>query len=132
VKLPVKLVLFALISLNIALASDSEIITSKKLSRMKPIDIVKMLKKQCCNGVMFEPIKIDFWTEADLEKIKPFLGDISKSAPVVSTLSSISCRGKRYVSTVDREVQHLIRAFKEKKYPLSLCSTYDLHLNSSN
>jgi hypothetical protein len=125
----VRLVLFTLITLNIALASDSEIITSKKLSQMKPIDIVKMLKKQCCNGVMFEPTKIDFWTEDDLEKIKPYLGDKSKSAPVVSTLSSISCRGKRYVSTVDREVKHLILAFKAKSYPLALCSTYDLHLN---
>ena len=126
-----KLIFFILITLNIASAGENEIITSKKLSQMKPIDIVKMLKKKCCNGVMFETTKIDFWTEADLEKIKPFLGDQSKSAPVVSTLSSISCRGNKYVSSVDLEVRHLLHAFKEKKYPLALCSTYDLHLNSN-
>lgn len=115
---------------NRAPSGFTEIVTAKRLSRMKPVQIIKMLKENCCDAVMFEQSKTLNWSVSDMEALTPYLEDESDSAPVSNTVGSVSCRGARYVSTVKREVQHLIRAFKEKKYPLAHCSTWDLKLDS--
>ena len=115
---------------NRAPSGFTEIVTSKRLSKMKPIQIIKLLKENCCDAVMFEQSKTLNWTAQDMEALAPFLNDESDIAPVSTTVGSVSCRGARYVSTVKREVQHLIRAFKEKKYPLANCSTWDLRLDT--
>ena len=115
---------------NRAPSGFTEIVTSKRLSKMKPVQIIKMLKGNCCDAVMFEQAKNINWTKADIEELAPYLQDESASSPVVSTMANVSCRGARYVSTTKREVEHLIRAFKEKRYPLAHCSTYDLNLES--
>lgn len=115
---------------NRAPSGFTEIVTSKRLSRMKPVQIIKLLKSNCCDAVMFEQAKSITWTKADMEELTPYLEDESPSAPVVSTMANVSCRGARYVSTTKHEVEHLIKAFKEKRYPLAHCSTYDLVLES--
>ena len=115
---------------NRAPSGFTEIVTAKRLSKMKPVQIIKLLKENCCDAVMFEQSKTLSWTVADMEALTPYLEDESDSAPVVNTMGTVSCRGARYVSSVKREVQHLIRAFKEKKYPLAHCSTWDLKLDS--
>jgi hypothetical protein len=109
-------------------SGTNETISSKKLSSMRPIEVIQMLKDNCCNGVMFEPTDVQFWSISDIQDLETFLGDNTPSAPVVSSFSSVSCQGERYVSTIDREARHLIKAIKAGRYPLSLCSTYDLKL----
>ena len=105
----------------------TEIITSRKLVKMKPMQILNLLKSNCCDGVMFEPAKI-FWKGSDAEELMAFVNDKTESSPAATIMSSVSCRGSRYVSTVGREAQHLILAIKAGKYPLAQCSTYDLNL----
>lgn len=117
---------------NSSPAGFTEVITSKRLSKLKPIQIIKLLKKNCCDAVMFEPTTVTSWTQEDMAEIRIMLGDKSFVAPVASTAGTFSCRGPRYMSTVDREVQHLIRAFKEKTYPLAQCSTLDLKVDSDD
>lgn len=115
---------------NSSPAGFTEVITSKRLSKLKPIQIIRLLKKNCCDAIMVEPSAITSWTEEDMAAIKPMLGDESFVAPVASTSGTYSCRGPRYMSTVDREVQHLMKAFKEKTYPLAQCSTLDLKIDA--
>lgn len=109
-------------------SSAPEIITAKKLSSMRPIEVVQMLKDHCCDGVLFEPTDVSFWNKSDIQDLESFLGDNTPSAPSVSTISNVMCNGEKYVSTTDREAKHLIKAIKIGKYPLALCSTYDLKL----
>lgn len=104
----------------------TEVISSRKLRKIKPVQLVNYLKKNCCDAIMVEPTTIDFWTVEDINALAPMLGDEAFTSPVASTAGTVNCRGARYMSTVDREVQHLILAFKEKKYPLAQCSTLDL------
>lgn len=111
-------------------AGFTEVVTSKRLYKLKPIQIIRLLKKNCCDAIMIEPSSVTNWTEEDIAEIRPMLGDESFVAPVASTSGTYSCRGPRYMSTVDREVQHLIQAFKEKTYPLAQCSTLDLKLET--
>lgn len=81
---------------------------------------------------MIEPSAITDWTEDDIAIIRPMLSDKSFVAPVASTSGTYSCRGPTYMSTMDREVQHLIMAFKEKTYPLAQCSTLDLKIETKD
>lgn len=111
-------------------AGFTEVITSRRLSKLKPIQVIRLLKKNCCDAIMIEPSTVSYWSEADIAEIKPMLGDQSFVSPVASTSGTFSCRGPRYMSTVDREVQHLIRAFQEKTYPLAQCSTLDLQIKA--
>jgi hypothetical protein len=117
---------------NSSPAGFTEVITSKRVSKLKPIQIIKLLKKNCCDAVMIEPTAITSWTQEDMAEIRLMLGDKTFVAPVASTAGTFSCRGPRYMSTVDREVQHLIRAFKEKTYPLAQCSTLDLKVDTND
>jgi hypothetical protein len=109
-------------------SSVPEIITSKKLAQMRPLEVVQLLKDNCCNGIVFEPTEVSFWNKNDIQDLETYLGDNTPSAPSVSSYSSIMCNRKRYISTVDREAKHLILAIKMGKYPQALCSTYDLKL----
>lgn len=111
-------------------AGFTQVISSKNLSKLKPIQIIQLLKKNCCDAVMIEPTAITSWTGEDIAKIRPMLGDETFIAPVASTAGTFNCRGPRYMSTVDREVQHLIRAYQEKTYPLAQCSTLDFQTKS--
>jgi hypothetical protein len=108
----------------------SEIITARRLVKMKPIQILNLLKTNCCDGVMFEPANIK-WNEKDAEELTKFLNDESDSSPAATIMSSVSCKGARYVSSVKREAQHLILAIKAGRYPVSQCSTYDLRLEKN-
>lgn len=117
---------------NSSPAGFTEVITAKKLSKLKPIQILRILKKSCCDAVMIEPSAVTDWTEDDIAAIKPMLGDQSFVAPVASTSGTYSCRGPTYMSTMDREAQHLILAYKEKTYPLAQCSTLDLKLKTKD
>lgn len=109
-------------------AGFTEVITSKRLSKLKPIQIIRLLRKNCCDAIMVEPTAITHWSDLDIAEIEPLLGNESFTAPVASTAGTFNCRGARYMSSVDREVKHLIRAFKEKTYPLAQCSTLDLDI----
>ena len=111
---------------NSAPAGFTEVITSKRLSKLKPIHIIRLLKKNCCDAVMVEPTAITHWSALDIAEVEALLGNESFTAPVASTAGTFNCRGARYMSNVDREVKHLIRAYKEKTYPISQCSTLDL------
>lgn len=111
-------------------AGFTEVINSKKMSRLKPVQIIQLLKKNCCDAIMIEPTSITHWSEADIQPLKDMLGDQSFVAPVASTSGTYNCRGPAYMSTVDREAKHLIRAFKEKTYPLAQCSTRDLNIDN--
>lgn len=102
-----------------------EVITSKKLSTMKPILILSMLKNDPQLFFIVEPTIITFWNDSDISELEPYLNDFSEAAPVVNINSSIRCKGQKYLSNVSREAKHLIEAIKEKKYPLAQCSTYD-------
>jgi len=115
---------------NSSPAGFTEVVTSKRLSKLKPIQIIRLLKKNCCDAVMVEPTAVTNWTQEDMAEIRLMLGDQTFVAPVASTSGTYSCRGPTYMSTVDREVQHLIRAFKEKTYPLAQCSTLDFKIDS--
>jgi hypothetical protein len=117
---------------NSSPAGFTEVITAKRLSKLKPIQIIRLLKKNCCDAVMIEPTAITNWTEEDIAEIRPMLGDKSFTAPVASTSGTYSCRGPTYMSTVDREVQHLIRGSIEKTYPLAQCSTLDLKIETKD
>ncbi|MBP9682766.1 MAG: hypothetical protein KBD76_15290 [Bacteriovorax sp.] len=112
---------------NRAPSEYDEVITSKKLSTMRPVQILNRLKNDPQTIFMVEPTFISFWGESEILELMNYLNDHSVAAPVVSTISSISCRGHEFLSTVAREAQHLINAIKEKKYPQALCSTYDFH-----
>jgi hypothetical protein len=105
----------------------TEIVTARKLVKMTPIQILSLLKDNCCDGVMFEPAKVK-WSDKDAQELSSYLEDESDSSPAATIMSSVSCKGARYVSTVKREAQHLILAIKAGRYPLSQCSTYDLNL----
>lgn len=106
----------------------SEVITKRKLAKIKPVDVISLLKGNCCNAVLIETSTINFWNDQDIIALEPFLKDDSEAAPVSEINGSISCRGARYASSVSREAKHLIAAYKKKKYPLAQCSTYDLKL----
>lgn len=105
----------------------TEVVTARKLAKMKPVDVLNLLKTNCCDGVMFEPGKVN-WKVSDVEELQNLVDDKTEISPVATIMSSVSCRGGRYVSNVGREVQHLILAVKAGKYPLAQCSTYDLRL----
>lgn len=109
-------------------SSAPEIITVTKLSKMKAIEVLQMLKDHCCDGIFFEATDVSFWGKSDIQDLESFLGDNTPSAPSVNTISDVICRGERYISTTDREARHLIKAIQIGKYPLALCSTYDLKL----
>ena len=109
-------------------AGFTEVINSKRMARLKPVQIIQLLKKNCCDAIMIQPTTITNWTEEDMAPIRQMLGDENFVAPVASTSGTYSCRGPSYMSTVDREARHLLMAFKEKNYPLAQCSTLDLKL----
>ncbi len=109
-------------------AGFTEVINSKKLAKLKPVQIIQLLKKNCCDAIMVQPTAITNWSAEDIKPLEQMLGDQSFIAPVASTSGTYSCRGPSYMSTVDREARHLIRAFKEKTYPLAQCSTLDLQI----
>jgi hypothetical protein len=108
-------------------ANAPELITSEKLSHMKAIEVLQMLKDHCCDGIMFQPTNIStIWNKAEIQDLEAYIGDTTPSAPSVNMISNVMCKGKKFESTVDQEAKHLIRAIKIGKYPLYLCSTYDL------
>lgn len=109
----------------------TEIITSRQLAKMKPMQILNLLKNSCCDSVMFEPGKVT-WSALDAEEVAKYLNDKTDSAPAATIMSSVSCRGARYVSSVGREARHLILAIKAGKYPVSQCSTYDLRIEKED
>jgi len=110
-------------------AGFTEVINSKKMARLKPVQIIQLLKKNCCDAIMIQPTAITNWSEDDIQPLRQMLGDESFVAPVASTSGTYSCRGPNYMSTVDREARHLLMAYKEKTYPLAQCSTLDLKLD---
>lgn len=112
-------------------AGFTEVINSKKLAKLKPVQIIQLLKKNCCDAIMVQPTAITNWSAEDIKPLEQMLGDQSFIAPVASTSGTYSCRGPSYMSTVDREARHLIRAFKEKTYPLAQCSTLDLQIGTN-
>ena len=107
----------------------TELINSKKMAKLRPVQIIQFLKKNCCDAVMIEPTNILHWTEEDIKPLQEMIGDESFVAPVVTTSGTFSCRGPTYMSTIDREARHLIMAYKQKTYPLAQCSTLDLKLD---
>ena len=110
-------------------AGFTELINSKRMAKLKPIQIIQILKKNCCDAIMIEPTTITHWTEEDIKPLRDMIGNESFIAPVVSTSGTYSCRGPRYMSTIDREARHLIMAYNQKSYPLAQCSTLDLKLD---
>ena len=110
-------------------AGFTEVINSKRMARLKPVQIIQLLKKNCCDAIMIEPTSITQWSEEDIKPLRQMLGDESFVAPVASTSGTYSCRGPSYMSTVDREARHLLMAYKERTYPLAQCSTLDLKLD---
>jgi hypothetical protein len=109
----------------------TEVITSRELAKMRPIQILNLLKNNCCDGIMFEPGKVT-WSALDAEEVAKYVNDKTDSAAASTIMSSVSCRGARYVSSVGREARHLILAIKAGKYPLAQCSTYDLRLEKED
>lgn len=110
-------------------AGFTEVINSKRMARLTPVQIIQLLKKNCCDAIMIEPTTIMHWSEEDIKPLQQMLGNESFIAPVASTAGTYSCRGPSYMSTVDREARHLLMAYKEKTYPLAQCSTLDLKLD---
>lgn len=113
-------------------ASFTELINSQRMAKLKPVQIIQILKKNCCDAIMIEPTTIKNWTEEDIQPLKEMIGNETYVAPVVSTSGTYSCRGPRYMSTIDREARHLLMAYKQKTYPLAQCSTLDLKLDPIN
>ncbi len=107
----------------------TELINSQRLAKLKPVQIIQFLKKNCCDAIMIEPTTIKNWTDEDIQPLKAMIGNQNYIAPVVSTSGTYSCRGPRYMSTIDREARHLIMAYEQKTYPLAQCSTLDLKLD---
>ena len=110
-------------------AGFTELINSKRMAKLKPIQIIQILKKNCCDAIMIQPTAITHWSEEDIQPLRDMIGNESFIAPVVSTSGTYSCRGPRYMSTIDREARHLIMAYNQKSYPLAQCSTLDLKLD---
>lgn len=110
-------------------AGFTELINSKRMAKLKPIQIIQILKKNCCDAIMIQPTTITHWSEEDIQPLRDMIGNETFIAPVVSTSGTYSCRGPRYMSTIDREARHLIMAYNQKSYPLAQCSTLDLKLD---
>ena len=110
-------------------AGFTELINSKRMAKLKPIQIIQTLKKNCCDAIMIEQTTITHWSEEDVQPLREMIGNETFIAPVVSTTGTYSCRGPRYMSTIDREARHLLMAYKHKTYPLAQCSTLDLKLD---
>jgi hypothetical protein len=112
-------------------SSERRYVSSEKLVKMTPFDVLELLDDECCNGVVFEPTDVSVWEEANIPELEALLGDKSEISPAISKYSTIECRGEKYISTHDREVQHLIKAVKQGKYPLAMCSTHDFEVGAS-
>ncbi len=110
-------------------AGFTEVINTRRMAKLKPFQIIQLLKKHCCDAIMIEPTSVTHWSEEDMKPIQQMLGNESFISPVVTTSGTYSCRGPRYMSTMDREARHLLMAFKQKTYPLAQCSTLDLKLD---
>lgn len=99
------------------------------LKRVGPLGVLEELRSHCCDGVMIQKSDVSFWGEKEIAQLENYVNDTTPVAPVVRPTSGVSCRGEKYKSTLGHEAKHLIEAIKQKTYPLSQCSTYDLHLD---
>ncbi|WP_415061518.1 hypothetical protein [Bdellovibrio sp.] len=108
---------------------SSRLILAADLQQWGPESFLLALRDNCCGAVMVKGGDISFWGAPEIAILEKFVNDETPAAPVVQPISSVSCHGARYASTVGREARHLILAIKKKTYPLALCSTYDLELS---
>lgn len=116
--------------LALRLPSSAGPVTAADLQRAGPLGVLEELRSHCCSGVMIEKSDVSFWGEAEIAQLSNYMNDPTPVSPVYRPTSGVACTGERFKSTLGHEAKHLIAAIKRKTYPLSQCSTYDLHLDN--
>ncbi len=111
-------------------SGNEDFYSADELKKKKPLEILEMLKNDCCQTKLMETIETKgLWTEEDLVYIKEYLSDNETASSVSKSTSNIDCHGEKFQSTVHREAMHLIMAYKLGFYPVSQCSTIDLKID---
>jgi hypothetical protein len=110
--------------------SSLNIISTEQLKEIGPIGLLNLLKTKCCAPIIVSTISTSAWiTDKDLIHLKKLTNAKESVSPVISVHSSHPCSGKQFTSTLANEAKHLILAKTKGRFPVAMCSTYDLPNN---